>query len=122
MLRFRLRRLLIAVTVGCVVFAWCRYSLDWIEARRTALNGDNVAWFLGTHMPTIAPGGLWLFGEGGVAAIRIAPHSDEELERIASLFPESQIKAMTADEFSRLTLSTTRPRQILRAIEIGITH
>lgn len=62
--RFRLRTLLIAVTVLTVPMAWVGYSLSWIAERRAAReSGLDMYPF---ENPVSAPFSLRLFGEPGV--------------------------------------------------------
>jgi hypothetical protein len=91
--QFSLRTLLIVFTLTCVGFAWwVHWSKEWIRQRHEALatlpieiidlgNGDHV------H----APGGLWIFGEAGVDAVRWFAEDQARMEKIKQLFPEAVI-------------------------------
>lgn len=102
MLTFRLRTLLIAVAVLAAPMAWVTNSLRWIQARHEMLS-DEFGPFDRPHVnpPTAsAPGGLWLFGEEGVALMWYYRRTPDEipdcLEEAKRLFPETTILGFDA--------------------------
>lgn len=104
MLRFRLRTLLIAVSMMCVAFAVCA----WVQRQRAWIAWRHLWVLMPSDVPRSvyvagvtagrigevpAPWSLRLFGEHGVGVLYV----DETLEReskefTASLFPEAEIR------------------------------
>jgi len=93
MLRFRLRTLLIAVTVLAVPMAWVGDRLWWIRERRRLLDNPNIqTWDSFDESVPLAPGYLWLFGETGTAEVLVNGTDDEELKNATRLYPEARIQ------------------------------
>lgn len=88
--QFSLRTFFVLVTLICVGFGyWVHWSKEWIRQRHEALaSGAVTDWNPPEDEITIAPAGLWLFGERGVKQI-VCHKEDKELA--TRLFPESKL-------------------------------
>ena len=100
-LQFRLRTLLIAVTVLAVPLAWVSYSLNWIRARRNLLNDRVVVDITDSWSFTDAPAGLGLFGEQGWRVLVYQGDSSRTIEDARRLFPEAQVVGLSRAELTR---------------------
>jgi len=99
---FRLRTLLILVTVAAVALAWYSTRVRWIHARRAFLKETEAA-LIWSH-PSHAPSTLRVFGEDGYWGIRLPDQaSPDAAERARGLFPESDIvfRGVTWDHVTR---------------------
>ena len=102
-MRYRLRTLLIFVTLFCI---WLGYHLHWVRQRRSALTWiDNQAAFW-DDMPIqqgVFPGGsspwrLHVLGAEGVKSISVVVYKEDEAARkreLDRLFPEAQVNVYT---------------------------
>jgi hypothetical protein len=92
--QFSLRTMFVVVTLVCVGLGgfswWAQQSREWIRQRRDFLYRQYVK----TPEPTLAPSGLWLFGEKGVGVIWCYP---EIADAARQLFPEATIKIIGQD-------------------------
>jgi hypothetical protein len=95
--RFSLRTLFVLVTLfGC----WLGYQLNWIRARRLALESGEVGLIVWgpNHVDVPDQSPPWMLGllgesSPGCAGLVVAPStSDAELARIQSLFPELDVE------------------------------
>jgi hypothetical protein len=84
-----------------LVAAWLGYSVNWIRERRAALETHNIGHDdIFSPRPAqipLAPGGLWLLGERGIAFI-IVQGDGKTKEQLARLFPEAHIEYWTPTE------------------------
>ena len=102
--QFSLRTFFVAVTIGSVDFGyWVLSSREWIRQRHEGLaTHDRYGGWGPTVVtnPTVAPWGLWLFGEDGVDTIICSspwdnePIDSEEILRVRRLFPEAQVRPL----------------------------
>jgi hypothetical protein len=109
--QFRLRTLLVAMTVACAVSSWVGYQLNWIRERHaimadgapmqnsqvlgrcTEVSYDNVVG---------APWSLRLLGERGCCNLVLTfKKSDPQTARIRRLFPEAQVSSVGDDFLDR---------------------
>ena len=89
--RFRLRTLLLVMTILSPLLAWTAYSLNWImERHRVRMETCMVEEDNRIPRPT-APGGLWLFGEQGMYGFSLHPDSKIRLAYAKSIFPEAEV-------------------------------
>jgi hypothetical protein len=91
--QFRLRTMLIVVTLLCGVFAWVGYSLNWIRERREAFGKGNFCSCTVSEYAVYAPSGLWLFDEPGYVRITVIDGDSKWLpiSEVRRLFPEAEI-------------------------------
>ncbi len=99
--RFRLRTMLVLVTLLAIPLAWVAHSLCRIRERHQYLSQHeslfeatvrlNVNISGGRQFPAsvAAPGGLWLLGEQGVARLTVSDPSEKEAA--GRLFPEAEL-------------------------------
>lgn len=92
-IRFRLRTLLIAITLLCTTFAWVRYSQQWIEQRHallasgTLLTCQQIPELPAPFAIVFAPRGLWLLGEEGHYSLGYQSGTTTSLNEAQRLFP-----------------------------------
>jgi hypothetical protein len=76
------------IAVAAPVLAWVGYALNWIRQRHEVLQLQGVR--AGAAPPAVdAPGGLWLFGEPGVARLHEPLVLDVGCPDPRRLFPEA---------------------------------
>jgi hypothetical protein len=92
-LTFRLGTAFALFAAAAVPLAWCGYSLAWIRQRHACLSNRAVMEGNPCILPSVAPGGLWVFGEKGIPELiwdrDSAPAAT--VAHIRKLFPESVI-------------------------------
>lgn len=101
--QFSLRTFFVLVTVVCGGFGWwVQRTREWIRQRQEWLTTQHYNPEFGTagikltavplQPPAIPtpPGGLWFFGEKGVAQIVVATTIDDQQEA-ERLFPEAEV-------------------------------
>ena len=90
--QFRLRTLLIGVTVLCGVFAWWSRSQKWLEERHAATWNHPHVYVTPETKRITAPRLLWVFGEPGISELAVDERYPETRRQIEHLFPETTIK------------------------------
>src|SRR5690349_5391274 len=92
--QFRLRTLMIAVTLIAALSAWICSNLNWIRRRHESVGDKEPIWRL-PNFKGGAPGTLWLFGETGMATIHCVMTNpeklDQEVNETKRLFPEAKV-------------------------------
>jgi hypothetical protein len=101
--QFRLRTLLVAMTVACAVSSWVGYQLNWIRERHAIMangapmqNSQVTGRCIEISYDNVvdAPWSLRLFGERGYCNLILTfKESDPQTARIRSLFPEALVSA-----------------------------
>jgi hypothetical protein len=79
--------------LASLLLAWSCDQFNWIRERHNALKNGGIEVSPFSPQAKLAPGGLWLFGEGGVVLINHYPTVPGALDRqeVERLFPESKI-------------------------------
>lgn len=88
--QFRLRTLLVIMTLASVPCAWASYSLKWIADRHRALESGQFR----TSMiwdDRIAPASLRIFGEEGLWSLSVFGDSPLTIDEVKRLFPEAKV-------------------------------
>jgi hypothetical protein len=87
--------LIVMVVVSAMFGYWVHWSREWIRQRHEEMDRRPRIFlfesiFHSGRSTWPAPGGLWLFGEGGVQIVHcIDDPSQEERERMRRIFPEA---------------------------------
>jgi hypothetical protein len=92
--QFRLRTLMIAVTLLCAACAIVGPKLVWIRQRHEMIQPAGGVGFVPNQEPRSAPSGLWLFGEQGIKSLHVINAPQEQVEEMKRLFPEAEIDSI----------------------------
>src|SRR5262245_17815706 len=98
-MRYKLRTLLIVVTVTCTFLG---YEWEWIRARRSFIESTKAS--ANNYSSEYGPAFLWVFGEHGIDELYLPVDQSEtevkgfklnrshaKYQRAASLFPEATV-------------------------------
>jgi hypothetical protein len=89
--QFETRTIFLAVTVLAV---WLGWEMNWIKQRHAVLeNNDVIVSSVGIPWEGVAPSPLGWFGESGIGTGIIFPSetTDDEVNRVRRLFPETSV-------------------------------
>jgi hypothetical protein len=92
--QFRLRTLMIAVTLMCAACAIVGAKVVWIRQRHGMIKPAGGVGFVPNPEPRSAPGGLWLFGEQGIKSLHVINAPQEQVDEMKRLFPEAEIESI----------------------------
>ena len=88
--QFRLRTLLIVITLLSIPCAWIGYSLKWVQERHEVLSLPGTRIVSADDLTRVSlPIALQLVGEEGMAYLWVSKHDPITLDRARQLFPEA---------------------------------